>query len=50
MARFCIAKVCWSLVETRAYSPARNILGRFRAWPKTWSDFVFSEARFIGIP
>jgi hypothetical protein len=49
MARFCIAKVCWSFVETRAYSPARNIFSGFRRWPKTWSDFAFSEALFMGI-
>jgi hypothetical protein len=41
IARFCIARVCWSLVETRAYSPARNIFGRLRAWPKTCSDWAF---------
>jgi len=32
-ARFCIPSVCWSLVETRAYRPARNIFDRFRGWP-----------------
>jgi hypothetical protein len=47
--RFCIASVCWSFVETRAYSPARNIFAGFRAWPKTSSDFAFVEARFAGI-
>jgi len=28
-------RVCWSLLETRAYRPVRNIFGRFRDWPKT---------------
>jgi hypothetical protein len=41
MALFCIARVCWSFVETRAYKPARNIFDRRRRWPKTWSDFAF---------
>jgi hypothetical protein len=36
-------------VETRAYSPARNIFAGLRVWPKTLADFVFSEARFLGI-
>ena len=49
IARFCIARVCWSLVETRAYRPARNIFDRLRAWPKTCADFAFGEARFMGI-
>ena len=33
--------VGWSWVETRAYSPARNIFAVLRAWPKTWFDFAF---------
>jgi integrase len=37
--------VCWSLVETRAYRPARNIFAGLRAWPKTLGDFAFSDAR-----
>ena len=49
MARLCIGKVCWSLVETRAYRPARNIFAGFRAWPKTLSDFAFGEARLVAI-
>src|SRR5215831_1017538 len=49
MARFCIASVCGSLVETRAYRPARNIFGRLCAWPKTCADFAFWEARFLSI-
>jgi len=34
MFRFCIAKVCWSLVEKRAYRPARNIFAGLRVWPR----------------
>ena len=41
IARPCIASVCWSLVETRAYRPARNIFGGLRAWPKTYADLGF---------
>jgi hypothetical protein len=26
----------------------RNIFAAFRAWPKTLSDFMFCEARFLG--
>jgi len=47
--RVCIARVCCSLVETRAYSPARNIFVRFRRWPKTLPDFAFSKARWTAI-
>src|SRR3989304_1759279 len=47
MARFCILKVCWSCVETRAYKPARVAV--FRPWPKTWRDRVLAEPRFVGI-
>ncbi len=49
MARFCIASVCWSLVETRAYRPARNIFPGLRTWPKTSSGFAFREARLAAI-
>src|SRR5262249_46704167 len=49
-ARFRIASVCWSLVETRAYNPARNIFAGLRDWPKTLPDFAFWEARFLRIP
>jgi len=37
MARFCIAGVCWSLVETRAYNPARNIFAGLRDWHRELS-------------
>jgi hypothetical protein len=36
------------IVVTRAYSPTRNIFGRFRAWPKTLS-VAFGEARLAAI-
>ena len=49
MARFCIAIVCCSSVDTRAYRPARNIFAGLRAWPKTYLDFGFWEAPFAGI-
>ena len=49
IARFCIASVCWSLVETRAYRPARNIFAGLRAWPKTSSDFALLDRRLAGI-
>jgi len=29
------------MVDTRAYSPARNIFDLLRRWPKTLSDFAF---------
>lgn len=45
MARFCIGRVCWLLVDTRAYRPARNIFGCLRDWQKTSVDFAFWEAR-----
>src|ERR1700733_8384546 len=50
IARFCIGRVRWSCVETRAYKPARNILAELRLWPKTLADFTFPEARFAAIP
>lgn len=37
------------MVETRAYSPTRNIFVGLRDWPKTWSDLVFWEARLAAI-
>src|SRR5579863_4551518 len=49
MARFCIARVCRSWLETRAYRPARNIFAGLRPWPKTCSVFAFRGARFPGI-
>jgi hypothetical protein len=49
MARFCIARVFGSLVETRAYNAARNIFAGLRDWPKTLANFAFWEARFMGI-
>jgi hypothetical protein len=30
-------------------APPRNIFDRFRNWPKTYSDFAFWEALFLGI-
>jgi hypothetical protein len=36
-------------MEMRAYSAARNVFDRFRAWPKTYPDFGLWEARFLGI-
>jgi hypothetical protein len=49
MARFCIASVCWSLVKTRAYSPAGDICSRFRAWPKTLPNLALCEDRLPGV-
>jgi hypothetical protein len=49
IVRFCIASVCWSLVETRAYKVTRNIFATLRDWPKTLPGLAFGKARFSAI-
>jgi hypothetical protein len=48
-ARFCISRVCRSCVETRAHSPARNILADFWRWPKNLVDLAVFGARLAAI-
>src|ERR1700733_8050176 len=49
MTRICNGRVCWSWVDTRAYSPTRNIFVGACRWPKTLVDFAFSDARLAAI-
>jgi hypothetical protein len=37
-----------TMVETRAYRPARNIFAGLRGWPKTSLDSPLRETRFTG--
>ena len=48
MARFCIGRVCWSFVETRAYRPARNIFAGFRRLAKNVLGFCVCGGPFGG--
>jgi hypothetical protein len=34
MARICNGRICWSCVDTRAYSPTQNIFAASWGWPK----------------
>src|SRR3974390_3715983 len=49
MVRFCMGRVCWSSVETPAYSPARILFVSFRRWPKTLPDFGLRGRGFGGV-
>jgi hypothetical protein len=49
MARICNDRVRWSCVDTRAYSPTRNIFAGARRWPKTLFVIAVVEARLTAI-